>query len=518
MNSIALSLLAEQLEGIAQEMGSALARAAFSPNIRVRRDFSCALFSENAELLAQAAHIPVHLGSMPAHVRRLVESRELQPGDLYLGNDPYDGGTHLPDLTLLRPVFDHDTCLGIAAVRAHHADVGGPVPGSMSSQRDVHGEGLRLPLVRLAKDNVWDEEISAILWANMRNPLERQGDLMAQQSACLVGEDGLRRLFQSWAGRDLARWVEGREALLYSSRQRVQHGLSQILPSNRTGKFKDLLEVPPDQLAPIEVELQLQDGLLIANFEGTAPAVAASFNSPLPVAQAALAYVINCILPEPVPINEGLLRCLEVRAPKGCLIHADYPSAVAAGNVETSQRVVDVLLGALARLAPQVVPAASAGSMNNLSFGFPDGKVHYETSGGGYGGHPEGAGNSALQIHMTNTRSTPNEILESEFPIIIRRHQIRRESGGDGLHRGGDGIEKEIEFLQSATVSLMSTRRATTPPGTNGGGDGTPGDQSTELPGQGWKSQPGCFSLTLPPGGRVLLQTPGGGGWGSSRR
>ena len=515
MNSIALSLLAEQLEGIAQEMGSALARSAFSPNIRVRRDFSCALFTEGGELLAQAAHIPVHLGSMPAHVRRLVQSHTLSAGEFYLGNDPYDGGTHLPDLTLLRPVFEGELCLGIAAVRAHHADVGGPVPGSMSSQRDIHGEGLRLPLVRLASDNQWDSEITAILWANMRNPSEREGDLLAQQSACLVAEKGLRRLFHGWASHDLARWRQGREELMESSRQRVLQGLSRVLPQKAQGRCRDLLEVPPDLLAPIEVALTFQGDRLSADFSGTSPAVNASFNSPLPVAQAALAYVVNCILPEPVPINEGLLRCVEVVAPPGCLIHARYPAAVAAGTVETSPRGVDVLLGALAEIAPNLIPAASAGSMNNLSFGFPNGKVHYETSGGGYGGHPQAAGRSALQIHMTNTRSTPNEVLETEFPLRISKHAIRTDSGGEGLHPGGDGIDKQIEFLSEVTVSLMATRRTTAPPGVAGGEAGQPGRQSVKPLGQEWKVQPGSFSLELPAGSALRLQTPGGGGWGA---
>ena len=516
MNSIALSLLAEQLEGISQEMGSALARAAFSPNIRVRRDFSCALFTEKAELLAQAAHIPVHLGSMPAHVRRLVESRELSPGDLYLGNDPYDGGTHLPDLTLLRPVFSFDgsLCLGIAAVRAHHADVGGPVPGSMSSQRDIHGEGLRLPLVRLAQDDVWNEELSSILWANMRNPSERKGDLLAQQAACRVGEDGLRRLFSGWGKNDPTRWSHGRKALLDSSFQRALVGLGQILPEGQSATVEDHLEVPPALFAPIRVQLSYRNGRLLADFEGTSPAVSASFNSPLPVAQAALAYVVNCLLPEPVPINEGLLRCLEVRAPQGCLIQACYPAAVAAGNVETSQRVVDVLFAALGQLIPGKIPAASAGSMNNLSFGFPNGKVHYETSGGGYGGHPDGPGGSALQVHMTNTRSTPNEVLETEFPLLVRRHAIRESSGGQGLHPGGNGTVKEIAFLEDTTVSLMATRRTTRPSGCAGGEPGSAGRQALQKTGEAWSEMPGSFSCNVSSGTHFRLETPGGGGWG----
>lgn len=496
-------------------MGSALARAAFSPNIRVRRDFSCALFTSQGELLAQAAHIPVHLGSMPAHVRRLIASRPLAPGELYLGNDPYDGGTHLPDLTLLRPVFDEagKAALGVAAVRAHHADVGGPNPGSMSSQRDIFGEGLRLPLVRVVKDEEWNEDLRAVLLANMRNPSDREGDLLAQQAACRVGEEGLRRLFAGWAEGSLPRWREGAERLLSASFEGVTAGLRAVLPDQRSASFSDQLECAGNTL-PIQVSLGLEQGRLVADFAGTAPAVAASFNAPLPVTQAALAYVVSCLMEEPVAINEGLLRCLEVRAPEGCLVNARYPSAVAAGNVETSQRVVDVLLGALHGLLPERIPAASAGTMNNLSFGFASGGVHYETSGGGYGAHPQGPGSSALQVHMTNTRSTPNEILELEFPVRVHRHTLREGSGGGGRHRGGDGIVKELEFLEAATVTMMTTRRSTRPYGLEGGEDGEPGRQSLLQPGLEWEAQPASFSAAVPAGSRLLLETPGGGGYG----
>jgi N-methylhydantoinase B len=515
MNAIALTLLAEQLEGIAEEMGSALARAAFSPNIRVRRDYSCALFSPRGELLAQAAHIPVHLGSMPAQVRRLLETRELRPGQLYLGNDPYDGGTHLPDLTLLRPVFLDRSCLGVAAVRAHHADVGGPNPGSMSSQRDIFGEGLRLPLVLLAQDDRWNQELRAILLANMRSPSDREGDLLAQQAACRAGELGLLRLFRGWARGQQGRWQQGQQSLLEASFRLVREGLRRVLPAGRTARFVDLLECGSSTV-PIEVSLGLSEqGRLLADFAGTAPAVAASFNAPLPVTQAALAYVVSCLMEEPVAINEGLLRCLEVRAPEGCLVHARPPAAVAAGNVETSQRLVDVLLGALHELIPERIPAASAGSMNNLSFGLQSGLVHYETSGGGCGAHPTAAGFSALQVHMTNTRATPSEVLELEFPVRVLRHSLRHGSGGEGRHRGGDGTVKEIEFLQPATLTLMATRRSTRPYGLAGGQPGQPGGQAIRQPGQQWIRQPGSFSAGMAAGSRFLLETPGGGGWGS---
>ncbi len=514
MNSVALSLLQEQLEGIAHEMGSALARTAFSPNSRVRRDFSCALFSARGELLAQAAHIPVHLGSMPAHVRRLLASRSVGPGELYLGNDPYDGGTHLPDLTLMRPVFAGDICLGIAAVRAHHADVGGPNPGSMSSQRDIYGEGLRLPLIRVASNDAWDPELRSVLLANMRSPSDREGDLLAQQAACRVGERGLRRLYSGWSGACVERWQDGQRQLLDATYRFVQSGLSRILPQDSTASFQDWLECD-DQTLPIQVSLGLFQNCLVADFAGTAAAVAASFNAPLAVTQAALAYVVSCLMDEPVAVNEGLLRCLEVRAPLGSLVHAQHPAAVAAGNVETSQRLVDVLLGALHILVPERIPAASAGSMNNLSFGFPGGAVHYETSGGGCGGHPQGPGASGLQVHMTNTRSTPCEVLEMEFPVRVRRHTFRPGSGGAGMHSGGLGTIKEIEFLQPASLTMMATRRTTRPYGLCGGQPGLAAHQAIRLPGQDWVSVPGSFTRSIPVGTRFLLETPGGGGYGS---
>jgi N-methylhydantoinase B len=514
MNSIGLTLLQEQLEGIAEEMGSALARAAFSPNIRVRRDFSCALFGARAELLAQAAHIPVHLGSMPAQVKRLLETRSLAPGEIYVGNDPYDGGTHLPDLTLLRPVFEGSTRLGVAAVRAHHADVGGPTPGSMSSQRDIFGEGLRLPLVRLVCNDVWEEDLRAVFLANMRSPSDREGDLLAQQAACLVGEQGLRRLYTGWARSDQARWEEGQRLLLEASERLVTEGLASLLPEQRTARFEDVLECP-GQALPLVVELGLRESRLVADFEGTAPAVAASFNAPLPVTQAALAYVVRCLMPYPVAVNEGLLRCLEVRAPAGCLVNASFPAAVAAGNVETSQRLVDILLGALAGLLPDRIPAASAGTMNNLSFGFDGGGVHYETSGGGCGGHPQGPGSSALQVHMTNTRSTPNEVLELEFPVRVLSHRLRPGSGGAGRHPGGDGTSKILEFLQPATLTMMATRRTTQPYGLQGGQPGQTARQAISSPGGEWVEQPGSFTASLPAGARFLLETPGGGGYGT---
>lgn len=520
MDSVALTLLQEQLVGLAQEMGSALARSAFSPNIRVRRDFSCALFSQKGELLAQAAHIPVHLGSMPAHVQRLVATRDLRPGEFYLGNDPFDGGTHLPDLTLIRPVFTEDGAqlLGLVAVRAHHADVGGPNPGSMSSQRDIYGEGLRLPLVRVVEGNTWNRELLTVLLANMRSPSDREGDLLAQQAACRVGEAGLRRVFSGWADGQPSRWQKGQSQLLEASFQLTRERLQALLPEQRSVSFTDLLECA-GQTAPIQVQLQFSQGRLVADFEGTAPAVAASFNAPIPVTQAALVYVISCLTGGSIAVNEGVLRCLEVRAPHNCLVNAHHPAAVAAGNVETSQRIVDVLLGALHQLVPGQLPAASAGTMNNLSFGFSDGRVHYETSGGGAGASAQSPGFSAVQVHMTNTRSTPNEILELEFPIRVERHAVRAESGGEGSQAGGDGTLKDLTFLQPATVTVMATRRTTRPYGLAGGDAGSPGRQAArQSAGTPWEELPGSFTKTFKTGSTLRLETPGGGGYGGDQK
>lgn len=512
MNRVRLSLLQEQLEGLAEEMGSALARCAFSPNIRLRRDFSCALFTARGELLAQAAHIPVHLGSMPGQVKELVQTRDLKPAQTYLANDPYQGGTHLPDLTLLEPVFEGETPLGIVAVRAHHADIGGTTPGSMGNQRDIFGEGLRIPLT-LLREGQWNSELLHLLLANMRAPADREGDLLAQSAACRSGGEGLRRLYQQWASSDQAIWLEGQQSLITASAEGARRCLARLLPSGQKAHFEDALEYE-DQLAPLIVGLWLDsEGILVADFEGTSAAVPASINATLPVTEAALAYVASCLFQEEVSINEGLLQCLRVRAPEGCLVNARFPSAVAAGNVETSQAIVDVLLGALAQFLPEQIPAASAGSMNNLSFGTGT-RVHYETAGGGCGGHPTGPGSSALQVHMTNTRATPVEVLEEEFPLTVVSHSLRAGSGGAGLHQGGEGTTKVLRFAQETTLTLLATRRQTRPYGLRGGQPGAPGQQAWRRPGEEWQELPGSFTLQLPPDSEFRLETPGGGGWG----
>jgi N-methylhydantoinase B len=519
MNPIKLSLLQEQLEGVAEVMGSALARSAFSPNIRVRLDFSCALFNSHGELLAQAAHIPVHLGSMPDQIKRLVEKQELTPGDIFIANDPYDGGTHLPDITLMEPVFEEDVCLGVVAARAHHADVGGVSPGSMSSQPNVYGDGIRIPILRIARHGEWDAGLLKLLLTNMRSAADREGDLMAQLAALHHGKLGLQRVFRDWADGDETIWLEGQRRLFEASRSGARSALRDLFLSELTSaKWEDLLEVGT-HLAPIRVGLSLTpDGDLLADFEGTSPGVSAGFNATLPVTRAAVCYVVRCLTPHELPLNQGFLDCILVDAPIGSLVAACYPQAVAAGNVETSQRIVDVVFGAFASIVTDRVPAASAGTMNNFSFGFSDPGygVHYETSGGGSGGCPGGPerGCSGVQVHMTNTLSTPTEVLEEEFPVIVQRHAIRKGSGGRGLHAGGDGTIKELTFRQDAEVTFMATRRETAPYGLQGGEPGQPGRQAVSESGGPWKDVEGSSTHSMMTDSSVLLETPGGGGWG----
>lgn len=498
-------------------MGVALARSAFSPNIRVRLDFSCAVFTACGDLLAQAAHIPVHLGSMPDQTRKLVDTHQLCVGDLFLANDPFDGGTHLPDITLLEPVFSAEgEILGIVAARAHHSDVGGATPGSMSSQPNIYAEGIRIPLTRIARSGQWDEAMLNLLFTNMRSPTERRGDIMAQRAACKTGADGLKRIFREWALNNPKTWNQGQRELLAASAQRTKGALQRRLPTGKTWRFTEVLECQ-GQHHHLEASVSFgKDQRLLVDFRKTDPAVAASFNATRAVTKASVAYVVRCLIGDDVPINQGFLDCLVIKVTEGTLVCAKYPNAVAAGNVETSQRIVDLLLGALAQALPLEIPAASAGSMNNLSFGFLDSKlgVHYETAGGGTGGHPDGPGNSALQVHMTNTRSTPHEVLEEEFPLIVKFHRFRKDSAGQGRHPGGLGTVKCIRFTRPALVTIMATRRTTPPYGLNGGAEGQPGSQEVRQPGDEWRSVEACSTTELAENGEFRLQTPGGGGWG----
>lgn len=512
-----LAVFQSLLEGIAEEMGAALRRSAFSPNIRERLDFSCALFDPTGNLLAQAAHIPVHLGSMPQLMQRLAAEVEVGPRDMLVVNDPAWGGTHLPDLTLVAPIMHGSRRLGYAASRAHHADVGGMAAGSMPMSRELVQEGLVLPPVRLVANGRRNADVWALLLRNVRTPREREGDLLAQMAANHTAQ---KRCAELASRMD---WDSSCQALLRHSRRMMAQALSELsgpLYRNATGGLRMGSAVAEDFLddqgerVPIRVKVDLGP-MAVCDFTGTAPARRSNLNAPFPVTCAAVYYCFLCLLGGRIPVNQGAFMPIQIKAPEGSLVNPPAWAAVAAGNVETSQRIVDVVFQALGRLLPDRVPACSAGTMNNLVMGGRD-WAYYETSGGGAGACQGEPGGSGLQVHMTNTRNTPAESLESDHPLRLRRYAIRRGSGGAGMFSGGDGIVREVELLRDATVSLLVQRRQEGPPGAMGGEPGQAGQDHLILPDGRRERLQGQFTRELPAGTILSLETPGGGGWGKA--
>lgn len=506
-----LSVFRSLFEGVAEEMGTALARSAFSPNIRERLDFSCALFDAAGRLVAQAAHIPVHLGSMPMLVVRIA-ARASRPGDVFAANDPFSGGTHLPDITLVKPLFVGRELVGYGAARAHHADVGGMAPGSMPVSREIFQEGLIIPVIRLYRRGRPDPDLWNLILSNVRTPREREGDLLAQLAACHIAETRLGELHERYGAAGVA---EHMAALLDYSEELTKAALGR-LPAG-SAEHEDFLEFE-GQLYPVRVKVTLDGARALADFTGSAPTVPGCLNAPLPVTCAAVYYCFGCLFGRSIPANDGAFRPLEIVAPPASIVNAAAPAAVVAGNVETSQRIVDTVFGALARLLPGTLPAASAGTMNNLAIGgVADGKpfAYYETMGGGCGGGPHGGGTSAIQVHMTNTRNTPAEALETETPLRVLRYALREGSGGAGRHPGGDGIHRELELLADAQVSLLAQRRLTRPPGVEGGRPGAPGRDRLLRPGQEPVDLPGQFTRQFRRHDVLSIETPGGGGFGA---
>ncbi len=502
---------------VAEEMGATLLRSSFSPNIKERRDFSCALFDAEGRSIGQAAHLPVHLGSTPLSVAAAMRAVDMRPGDAVVLNDPYQGGTHLPDITLVSPVF----LTGgrrpdfYCANRAHHADVGGAHPGSMAPAADVHGEGLRIPPVRLVRGGAVDAETMALLLANMRVPREREGDLLAQSAANRLGERRLRELAQEHGTAELAR----RGAQLMDWTEALAREVVRALPDGAYA-FEDEVEVPRagggGENARVRLVLTVRGDRLDCDFTGTDDQVDAPVNTVHAVAVSAAFYALRLLLPSGTPTNDGVLRPVSVRTRPGSLVDARYPASVAAGNVETSQRCVDVLLGALAQAAPERVPAASAGTMSNLTFGGGD-FTYYETIAGGAGAGPAGAGAHAVQTHMTNTRNTPIEALEAHVPARVTAYTVRRRSGGRGARRGGDGVRRSLLVLAPVRVGFVAERQAAGPWGLAGGGSGAPGRARLRLPGaRSARRLAGKTSFDAPAGAELVIETPGGGGHGAA--
>jgi len=526
---------------IAEEMGTVLRKASYSPNIKERRDFSCAIFDHRGRLIAQAAHIPVHLGSMPMSVSAAIDhfSGDLHPGDVVILNDPFHGGTHLPDITMVSPVYlatslsrpdavqagkPVDDLIGYVASRAHHSDVGGMTPGSMPVGREIFQEGLIIPPVKLVKAGRIDMAIVEIILANVRTPQERRGDLSAQIAA---NQRGAER-FMDLVTRNGLEQTVGIEEQLLSYAERMTRRLIESLPDGNY-RFSDYLDDDgvSNQPVLIAVTITIKGDAARVDFTGSAPQQAGSINAVYAITLSAVYYVFRCLLGPDLPNNSGCLIPIEIIAPSGTVVNALHPAAVAGGNVETSQRIVDVLLGAFAQACPTRIPAASQGTMNNVTIGrqssiLESGKqfgvddqpfAYYETIGGGMGARYNSTGPSALHSHMTNTLNTPIEALEYAYPMRVLRYEIRSGSGGEGEFRGGDGIIRSFQVLTECQVTLLSDRRKIPPYGLNGGESGQIGEnllirngEQIPLPGKG--------TVDLHPGDILSIRTPGGGGFG----
>ena len=550
---IELEIFKSLYHSIAEEMGAALRRTAFSPNIKERRDYSCAIFNGAGDVIAMGDHMPVHLGSMPMSVRAAIDAGPMSPGDIVMLNDPFRGGTHLPDITLVAPVYVRATAqTSVArtllsaksrkssplpgrkhrqpdfyvASRAHHADVGGAYPGSMGLCREIYQEGVRIPPVKLMSadgtgKSAMNRDVLALLLNNVRTPEEREGDLGAQIAACHTGAARLQEVCDRYG---VARARRAASDLLDYAEELMRAFLRQV-PAGEY-RAEDFLDGDGinDNAIRIAVTIRVHKSrerqtMVTVDFAGTDPQVEGSVNAVAAITYSACFYVFRCLLQEDVPAAAGLMRPIEVIAPEGTVVNARPPAAVAGGNVETSQRIVDVLLRALAQAIPERIPAAASGTMNNLTIGGVDPTTgepftYYETIAGGMGARPGKAGVSGVHTHMTNSLNTPAEALEYAYPLRVRQYSLRKNSGGSGKFRGGDGIIREIEVLTDCDVTLLADRRTHTPWGLAGGADAAPGKAFVTRNNGSIEEMPGKFSTRLRKGERIRIETPGGGGWG----
>ena len=519
----ALAVFGALFSSVAEEMGVTLGRTAHSPNIKERRDYSCAVFDARGKLVAQAAHIPVHLGAMPVSVEAALPLAPFAPGDVVILNDPYLGGTHLPDITMVSPVFSKRDLIGYAVSRAHHADVGGMTPGSMPLASELYQEGVIIPPIHLMRRGRRNEEVLALLLRNVRTPDERRGDLDAQLAAHRRGEARLLELVARYGRAEVARQM----ASLQDYAERLTRDAIAQVPDG-VYTFEDALDDDgiSDDAVPIRLRLTVRGSSVHFDFTGSAPERPSSVNAVAAVTKSAVYYAVRCLLDEGAPTNDGCLRPVSFTLPEASVVNAAPPRAVSAGNVETSQRIVDTVLGALARALPGRIPAASAGTMNNVTIGGYDSErarpfAYYETLAGGAGAGPTRDGLSAVHTHMTNTMNTPVEALELTYPFRVREYAVRRGSAGAGRHRGGDGLVREYEFLVPSQVTIVGERRRRGPWGLRGGrrvagatAAGKPGSDSLIDPNGRRRRLPSKAQLDVPSGSRLRIETPGGGGWG----
>ena len=509
LDPVTLSVLASALAGIAEEMGAVLIRGAYSSNIKERRDCSTALFDAQGNMVAQAEHIPVHLGAMPEAVAAVM-GRDPQPGDVFAVNDPYSGGTHLPDITLVSPVAHGGGIVGYAVTRAHHSDVGGMRPGSMpSDSREIFQEGIIIPPVRLVRDGEYVKDVLDLLLANVRTPGLRRGDLRAQIAANNIAQARVEELIERRgsetvlaAFKEVVHYAERRAREAIRGLSDGEHAAEDFMEGDGTTK-EDIR---------IRASVTIEGEEMTVDFAGTSPAVRGNINCPLPVTRSACFFALRVLLPKDVPANAGTYAPLGIQAPEGSLVNAGYPAAVVAGNVETSNRIADTVLAALARFAPGEIPAQGQGTMNNTIIG-GSGEAsrwtYYETIGGGQGASSRGPGPSGVHVGMSNTLNTPVEAFELEYPMRVTRYELLYGSGGTGENRGGDGVVRSIEVLEPASLSLLTDRRRHAPGGVEGGEPGRVGRNLLN-----GEQLPPKTSRELEAGDVVTVETPGGGGYG----
>ena len=517
VNPILLEVFKNRFAAICEEMGMTLTRTSFSPNIKERRDLSCAVFDANGEMVAQAAHIPVHLGSMPLSVQSAIEHVGFGPGDMVMLNDPFKGGTHLPDITLVAPVFCEGNRKPVfyVANRAHHADVGGMASGSMPLSTSLYQEGIIIPPTKIVESGKIVQPLMNLVLNNVRTPLEREGDFTAQIMANMTG---VRRLGELMGKYGLAKARHYASALSEYA-ETIARATIRSIPDGVYG-FTDFLDGDgvDEGTIPVSVVMEIKGDSARLDFTDSGDQVKGSVNAVRSITLSAVLYVFRSLMQGDIPTNAGILRPIEVITRKGSILDAAFPAAVAGGNVETSQRVVDVILGALARAIPERIPAASQGTMNNMTIGGMDERngrpfAYYETLAGGMGGASGCPGEHATHSHMTNTLNTPIEALEYNYPFRVRSYAIRKNTGGAGKYPGGDGLVREIELLSDCEITVLSERRLTPPYGLAGGLPGTPGRNVIFRDGTPLE-QPGKFHTPLSKGDIIRMETPGGGGWG----
>ncbi len=510
LDAVALEVLRNQLVGIAEEMGHVLIHGSYSPNIKERQDCSTALFDADGRMVAQAEHIPVHLGAMPEAVDAIRE-RDPNPGDAYILNDPFAGGTHLPDVTIVAPIAIDDGVVGYGVTRAHHGDIGGMTPGSMpAGATEIYQEGLRIPAIRLAKDGVLIEDVLSLLLANVRNADQRRADLRAQLAATDRAGERVRELVSE----------HGRETLDNAFDSVIEYSHSRIeseLETMPDGVYTatDYLEGDGivNEEIPIEVSVAIDGTDVSIDFSGTAPQVEGNMNAPKAVVKSAVYFVLRAVTDPEIPPNEGCYQPVGIEVPEGSLLDPTPPAAVVGGNVETSQRVMDVMLSAFAEAIPDRVPAQGQGTMNNVIIGNRDGDdgfTYYETIGGGFGARPDRDGVDGVQVGMTNTLNTPIEALEATYPMRLERYSFREGSGGQGKYDGGLGIVRSITVETDTTVSLLTERRRLQPQGLRGGHHGAAGKNMID-----GETVPAKTTVDVEAGSTVTIETPGGGGYGS---